>query len=131
MVRRIIISCFCIVLFFGASRVYAQDNLQFVENKGQWHESVKFKGDLPSGLFMLTRDGYKVILHKPEDLARLGEMVHHGNPISSSDAPLASVQTPVIDKNAAAKVVLHSHQYQMRLLNANPNSTILPEKMLD
>jgi len=131
MVSRIIISCFCIVLFLGASRVYAQDNLQFVENKGQWHESVKFKGDLPSGLFMLTRDGYKVILHKPEDLARLGEMVHHGNLISSSDGPVASVQTPVIDNIAAAPVILHSHQYQMRLLNANPNSIILPEKILD
>ena len=118
-----------LLLISGVIQVRAQDNLQFIENKGQWHQSVKFKGDLQAGLFMLTQDGYKVILHKTEDVSRIAEWVHRGNDASKNADPVANVQIPIIDQPSS--IVLHSHQYQMRLLNANPKATIIPEKLLD
>ena len=118
-----------LLLFSGVIRVCAQDNLQFIENKGQWDQSVKFKGDLQAGLFMLTQDGYKVILHKTDDISRIAEWAHRGNEASNNTELVASLQTPVF--NEPSSVVLHSHQYQMRLLNANPKTTIIPEKILD
>ena len=118
-----------LLLISGVIQVWAQDNLQFIENKGQWHQSVKFKGDLQAGLFMLTQDGYKVILHKTEDVSRIAEWVHRGNDASKNADPVANVQIPIIDQPSS--IVLHSHQYQMRLLNANPKATIIPEKLLD
>ena len=118
-----------LLLITGVIGVSAQDNLQFIENKGQWDQSVKFKGDLQAGLFMLTQDGYKVVLHKTEDISRIAEWVHRGKDELKSADPAASVQIPVFDQSSS--IVLHSHQYQMRLLNANPKPTIIPEKLLD
>jgi len=118
-----------LLLISGVIRVCAQDNLQFIENKGQWDQSVKFKGDLQAGLFMLTQDGYKVILHKTDDVSRIAEWVHRGNDATKNADPVANVQIPVIDQTSS--IVLHSHQYQMRLLNANPKAIIIPEKLLD
>ena len=118
-----------LLLISGVIQVWAQDNLQFIENKGQWHQSVKFKGDLQAGLFMLTQDGYKVVLHKTDDLSRLAEWAHRGNEATKNVDQIASLQIPVL--NQPASIVLHSHQYQMRLLNANPKATIIPEKLLD
>ena len=113
-----------LLLISGVIRVCAQDNLQFIENKGQWDQSVKFKGDLQAGLFMLTQDGYKVILHKTDDVSRIAEWVHRGNDAPKNADPVANVQIPVIDQTSS--IVLHSHQYQMRLLNANPKAIIIP-----
>jgi len=117
------------LLLWGGGNLYAQDYLQFIENKGQWHNSVTYKGDLSAGSFMLTKDGYKVILHNTEDLTRIGEWIHKGPEMKSTDAQPATMQVPVIDFVDAP--LLRSHQYQMRLLNANPNAQIIPEKLLD
>ncbi|MBU3745606.1 MAG: hypothetical protein FGM61_13865, partial [Sediminibacterium sp.] len=63
--KRYLIQLF-FLLFWGGGNLCAQDYLQFIENKGQWHNSVTYKGDLSAGSFMLTKDGYKVILHSTE-----------------------------------------------------------------
>lgn len=63
-------------IFSWKTNVFSQDQLQFIENKGQWHESVTYKGDLSAGMFILTKDGYKVILHNMDDLTRIGEVTH-------------------------------------------------------
>ena len=118
-----------LLLFLGRVDIYAQDYLQFIENKGQWHNSVIYKGDLSAGTFMLTKDGYKVILHNTQDLERMAEWIHKGPEPNSTDANAATVQVPIMD--FADAPVLRSHQYQMRLLNANSNAQIIPDKLLD
>jgi len=116
-----------LALLIGPFSSFAQDQLQFIENKGQWHESVKFKGDLSAGMFILTKDGYKVVLHNQEELAQIGEATHGRHEVTPSGSS-AGLQRPMTTQMPA---VLHSHQYQMRFLNANPTPTIVPEKVLD
>ncbi|MFZ4770478.1 MAG: hypothetical protein ACOYLO_09890, partial [Ferruginibacter sp.] len=53
--------------------------MEFVENKGQWHSNVDFKGDFKTGAFFLENKGFTVVMHNPEDIQRLSASVHgHG-----------------------------------------------------
>lgn len=90
--------------------VFAQMN--FVENKGQWHENVMYKGDFTSGSFFLEKQGFSVLMHNSSDLEKITEVVH-GKNVSSSE-----------------KIVLHSFIYRVNFLNASGNQIILPEKSL-
>lgn len=115
------------LLFHGATRVFSQDQLQFIENKGQWHESVTFKGDLSAGMFILTKDGYKVILHNLDDLERLGEATHGKHELGAANSS-AGLLRPVAPEMPTR---LRSHQYQMKLINANSTPQIVPEKVIN
>lgn len=57
-------SAFFIFISVLVSIVHAQQDAapqagyKFLENKGQWHEDVKYRADLRSGFFYLTEDGF-------------------------------------------------------------------------
>ena len=67
------IAVFCIL---AVTRTFAQSALEFVENKGQWDKSVRFKGSLNSGAFFLQNKGFIVLQHNPEDLRNLMDAAH-------------------------------------------------------
>jgi len=82
--------------------------MDFVENKGQWHSSVKYIGDFNTGSFVLEDQGFSVILHKAEDMKRISERLH-GHESEESAAQFAD------------KDVLHSFVYQVKLLGSTKN----------
>ncbi|HEX8279261.1 MAG TPA: hypothetical protein VF540_11225, partial [Segetibacter sp.] len=50
-----------IAFFFSNIAAFCQyANLEFVENKGQWDERIKFKGLLNNGSFFLQKKGFRV-----------------------------------------------------------------------
>lgn len=124
--------CLILVLLIsitGSSQSYA--NLEFIENKGQWDRSVKFKGDMTTGAFFLRSDGFTVVQHNTDDLIRLAEITH-----GHSDA--GGVQ--LIQKNGKAaslhsspasspgmETTLRSHAYEVKFLNAS-NANIIADK---
>ena len=115
----------------------AQNYIQFIENKGQWDPAIKFKGDISTGSFALQANGYRVLLHNKEDLNRLSESIHPhsaaGNFSSGGKIRLLSNDKnnePFPPGNPEGTVVLHSHAYEMRFLNANKNALIIPDKPL-
>ena len=119
---------FFLSVFFvlGTLYTYAQtgpSSFDFVENKGQWHERVKYKGEFPGGAFFLEQQGFTVLLHHPEDLdAAFGH--HHQIP--------GKTKTPkgkLVDK-PANKNVVRSHAYTVRFRGANTQAAITPEKPL-
>jgi len=59
----------CLIASLFPSLLKAQ--MEFVENKGQWHQNVKFKGDFVTGAFFLENKGFTVLLHNPNDLQKL------------------------------------------------------------
>jgi gliding motility-associated-like protein len=89
-------------------------NLEFIQNKGQWDEKVKFKGVMTNGAFFLEDNGFKVVQHKNEDLQKLSEIMHASSFESSNTA--ASARAVVPPKNS---VVVHSHAYNVQFLNAS------------
>lgn len=110
-----------LILFIGLgvfllpNSLFAQ--LEFVQNKGQWHQNVQYKTDFNTGSFYLEKQGFTVALHKPEDVEALSEMTHgHGkNNINIDDG----------------KFVFHSFAYKVKFLGANPVLQPVSEKPFD
>lgn len=47
-----------LALLFIGSQALAHSEISFIENKGQWHENVRFKADIPAGAMFLEKDGF-------------------------------------------------------------------------
>ena len=124
---------FCVFVFV-CSNAFSQNYLEFTENRGQWDKQIKFKGDMGAGAFLLQSTGYRVVLYNKEDLNRISESAH---PHPKNEQENNFVKTsngikkyfPVLD--SAKGIVLHGTIYEMRLLNANKNPKIVPDKPLD
>ncbi|MGC4037259.1 MAG: PKD domain-containing protein [Chitinophagaceae bacterium] len=52
-------------------------NIQFIENKGQWDDQVKYKGVVPGGAFFVRKGGgFTILQHNPDDLAAFQAAIH-------------------------------------------------------
>lgn len=70
--------------------------MRFVENKGQWESSVRFRSKIPNGNIFLEKTGFCFALYDPNDLSHL----HHP---SHADA-----------------AVIKGHAFREKFLGANP-----------
>lgn len=116
----------CILLLFLATKASAQNysNLELVENKGQWPAQVKFRATTNTGAFYLQPDGYKMVLHDPNDLLRVSQSFHgHSDNNTEGDAHKAAAK-------GGERIVVHSHAYEMKFLYANREAAIVPDKAL-
>ncbi len=56
----------------------AQGAIEFVQNKGQWHQQVKYRGQVSNGYFFIREKGFTILQQHPEDVARM-QKVKHGD----------------------------------------------------
>jgi gliding motility-associated-like protein len=93
-------------------------NIEFIENKGQWDNHIKFLGQVSSGAFYVEQNGFRVIQHNPDDWAKIGELTHHHG---------AKDYHQLIKD---ASMTVHSHAYKVEFLNGNQNPEIIADKLL-
>jgi gliding motility-associated-like protein len=69
-------------LFFPALAAVAQsyNNIEFIENRGQWDSRVKYKGDVSNGAFFIREGGITVLQYNPADFANAMQMLHGPKP---------------------------------------------------
>lgn len=123
-----------IILMIGIQG-FAQNYLEFVENKGQWDKKILFLANTGIGEVALQRDGYRVLLHKESDLKKINL---HPHPADHQHNTATVKSTTALDPSRGGgggngtddKLVLHSHVYQVKFLNANPDPQIIPDKAL-
>lgn len=109
------------VLFFAAIlQTLSAQYLQFVENKGQWDTSVRYKTDFKGGALILRPSGYRVVLHDKEDMKQIAAW------FSAHTDSTKNKKTA----NKLSKFILHSHAYEIDFLNANSNAAAEPDKPL-
>jgi gliding motility-associated-like protein len=105
----------CLVFFSSWSQQY--ENIQFIENKGQWEDKIRFKGSFPGGAIFIQRNGFTVLQHHPEDYRRLAEKMHghqldpHARQLPQSDS-----------------LTIRSHAYETQFVGANQQPTIIADK---
>jgi gliding motility-associated-like protein len=93
------------------------ENIQFVENKGQWEDKVRFRGSFPGGEIYIQRNGFAILQHHPDDYKRLVEKAHghqmdaHARQVSKNDS-----------------LTIRSHVYEAQFIGANTNATIIADK---
>ena len=95
----------------------SQGNIEFIENKGQWDNRVRYKGNVSNGAFFIRKDGFTVLQHNPADFANLGRYLHgqgpDGNLLKSKDG-----------------IKLRSHAFNVDFVGASPDIEIVPDKPL-
>ncbi|MEJ7679951.1 MAG: PKD domain-containing protein [Segetibacter sp.] len=112
--KRYISIAITVAFFFSNITAFCQySNLEFVENRGQWDESVKFKGVMNNGAFFLTEKGFRVLQSNPEDLQKLSYF--HAVPDESTKKMAARSVVPGKDKDV---ITVRSHAYDVQFLNA-------------
>src|SRR5450432_1970047 len=149
-----------IFLFTGLlSSLQAQNelgNLEFIENKGQWDHSVRFRANMPNTNFYLQQHGFSVLMQSPSDMNALRNAMH-GIPLPSKNADardagssvnktggtstLAASLPPVATNpggsgdtnpnNSSDNLIMHSHLVQVEFLNSSEQAEIQGDKSLD
>lgn len=74
----IIFSALFISAFASVAQSY--NNIEFVENKGQWDSRVKFKGEVSNGAFFIRDGGVTVLQYHPVDYANAVKLLHNSGP---------------------------------------------------
>jgi gliding motility-associated-like protein len=127
-----------ILLVLSASPCLAQDgssNLEFIENKGQWDNRIKFKADIGNGFLYLQKNGFIVLLNDPRDMdAILGDL-HASRDAANANHTTNRADQLANEKNASSarlpfNGVIHSHAYAVQFERSNPDAEIVPDKPL-
>lgn len=91
------------------------NNIEFIENKGQWDHQLKFVGRVNGGAFYVEQNGFQVLQHNVEDWKRITNLIHnhHGG-----------------KGDLSSKQILRSHSYKVEFINGNERPEIIPDKPL-
>ncbi|HLF47405.1 MAG TPA: PKD domain-containing protein [Chitinophagaceae bacterium] len=104
-----------LILALLTTTLHAQTgNIEFIENKGQWNDQVKFKSDIPAGNFFIRSSGFTVLQHNENDLKQLQEVIKGHQ---------------VIPNGKSSSLILRSHAYHVDFLDASPHYEIIPDKL--
>ncbi len=101
---------------YNITNIYSQENLEFIENKGQWHKDIKYKTDINKGALYLLESGYKITLF--DTLSTTYKNTTEGNQENREQKKILP------SKN----LVFKAHTYDVIFENASKNSKIIPEK---
>ena len=113
-------------LFLATPSFSQHANIEFVENKGQWNDLVKYKGTISNGAFFLEEKGFKVLQHNAAEMDEINDLFHspHATPSLPRQGDKSAIQ-PANPEN----YILHSHAYNVTFANAG-KPTIVPDKAL-
>ena len=100
-----------------ATTAFSQ-NIEFIENKGQWDNKVLFMGKVPAGAFFIHKDGFTVLQHNADDWSRLHEYTHNKGVVENSR---------IANNNG---LIVRSHAYTVDFEGANPKSQVIADKPL-
>ncbi|MFT3945455.1 MAG: PKD domain-containing protein [Agriterribacter sp.] len=124
---------FFFLLLFCSQLVFAQQSVEFTENKGQWDHAVLFKGEITNGAFFLQKNGFTVLMHNEDDLH---ELLDHGHDREGSTAAINTSSRKAYPRPATGEqkdsstAVLRSHAYNMSFVGGNANPEIVTEKAI-
>lgn len=115
---------FFIALLASIFPAIAQDynNIEFIENKGQWDSRVKFKGEVNAGAVFVRSNGFTILQHNQQDYAALQSMTHGHN----NQRPPGTI----ISARSDSRFVLRSHSYNIDFVGASPAMQIIPDKVI-
>ncbi len=81
--------------------------LEFIENKGQYDNAVKYNAQLFNGAFFLHNNGYTILQHNMDDVNALSDKAHDKE-----------------TNNRNNTVVVHSHAITMKFIGANATNMV-------
>ncbi len=98
-------------LFFGQGLA----QVEFVENKGQWENGIKYKAELSAGAVFLEKNSFSILAHNAAELSEAHQLAH---------------TKPGVKTEPGKQVVVHSFFYRVRFLGASQGVLQVPEKAI-
>ncbi len=104
---------FFTALFFTSFAATAQsyNNIEFIENKGQWDNRVLYKGEVSNGAFFIREGGITVLQYHPVDFNNVMQLLHENK--------------PGVPEN---KFIVRCHAFNVDFLGASANIKTQAEK---
>lgn len=93
------------------------DNIDFIENKGQWDSRVKFKGEVGAGSVFIRSNGFTILKHNEQDYQQVVSSMHGEHMPGASKG--------ISDK----QLVIRSHAWNVDFVDASPNMQVMPDKV--
>lgn len=108
---------FFLLCYLISTALCAQDYspIEFIENKGQWDNRVRFMAKASAGGVFLHSDGFTVLQYHEKDWQAVNELVHERR--EAKDKVLGLEKTSV-----------RAHSYKVAFINAAPNPQIVADK---
>lgn len=109
-----------LLAFFSVSHAQTTGTIEFVENKGQWDNQVRFMGQIPAGAFFIRNQGFTVVQYNVQDYEKLTERMHgHSEEMVNGRRP--SLDDPL---------KLRGHAYHVNFTGTSKTARIVPDKAL-
>jgi gliding motility-associated-like protein len=127
---------FSLVILALSTGFLSAQTFEFVENKGQWHPDVQYKGELSVGAFFLKNSGYRVVQHHSGDYsAAMEHFTRHQNHAhgEKSVQPMSAINLEGIGdggQHEEEAPLVRSHAYEVVFEGGNANPAKQPEKPL-
>lgn len=78
--------------------------LDFIENKGQWGHGIRYKAEIPDGVFFLTNEGFVYNFVSENDFKRFNEELEEGKPITPNGLHHHAYKVKFVGGNSAEKI---------------------------
>jgi gliding motility-associated-like protein len=112
------ITLFAFVIPAFAAEAQNYNNIEFIENKGQWDSRVKFKGNVSAGALFIRSAGFTVLQYNQQDYDAMRSLIH-----GHSDADNKTI-------NRDETITLRGHAYNVDFVGAAPDLQIKPDKVI-
>lgn len=109
----LLITCLSLSALVASAQDY--NNIEFVENKGQWDSRVHFMGTVSNGAVFLRSTGYTVVQHNAADMADYFDYKHGVNRGTGAD------------KDPANRFI-RSQSFDVDFVGASVNTKLQPDK---
>jgi gliding motility-associated-like protein len=107
-----------LLFLFLSTELKAQNgNLEFIENKGQWDNHVKFRSEVPAGSFFVRSGGFTVLQHNEQELKQLMEIAKGHSPGGNAN-------------QRRSPFTLHSHAYAVDFVGSSAKAEMVPDKAM-
>jgi hypothetical protein len=107
--RFFIFSALLLPAFVTVAQSY--NNIEFVENKGQWDSRVQYKGTVSNGAFFIRDGGFTVVQYHPVDFSNTMKLLHENQPGIPDD-----------------KFMVRTHAFHVDFLGASTNISTRADK---
>jgi gliding motility-associated-like protein len=113
--KRLLLAALLGPVFIASGQSY--NNIEFVENKGQWDSRIRYQGNVSNGAVLVRNGGFTIIQHNPSDVAALKDLMHGHQ---SENSP--------INKNG--DFVMRSHAWNVDFVGASSKIQVEADKPL-
>ncbi|MFN8290363.1 MAG: PKD domain-containing protein [Chitinophagaceae bacterium] len=108
--KQIFIFFFALLAFHAA---YSQGNIEFIENRGQWDDRVRYKGAVSNGDIFIRDNGITMVQYDPVDMYNVMRLLHDRT-----------------DQLPPQRYMVRTHAFNVDFVDALPGRKTVPDKKI-